>query len=184
MTADPRLQQIDEPAVRAVFEAFTPRVRSRLLDLRALVFETAESLPEVGPIVESLRWGQPAYLTLASKTGTTVRLGCKEPDSGWCEVLVHCQTDLIETFVARHGAALSVEGTRAVRVRVDGALPIEPLRDFIALALTYRLRKATGRSRIPSTPGAPRTDRPQRSCGSQYSSGRSPRESDQKARAR
>lgn len=63
--------------VQAAFAAFPLDARARLLELRGLVFEVADSLPGIGPIEESLRWGQPAYLTSSTRAGTTVRLGCR-----------------------------------------------------------------------------------------------------------
>ena len=71
------MKRFADKRVQAAFAAFPPAARSRLLDLRAMVFEVADSLPGIGPIEESLRWGEPAYLTSSSRAGTTVRLGCR-----------------------------------------------------------------------------------------------------------
>ncbi|MCB9743616.1 MAG: DUF1801 domain-containing protein [Alphaproteobacteria bacterium] len=137
------LPPFQDPRVRAVFEAYPPEARRRLLALRALVLEVAAELQDVGPLEESLRWGEPAYLTTVSRSGTTLRMHAKEPDS--YALFVSCQTDLIATFRARHGDALRYEGKRALRFLVAEEPPMEVLRDCVALTLTYRLRKAAER---------------------------------------
>ena len=61
--------------VAAAFATFPAAVRGRLLDVRRVIFATAEELEGVGPLTEALKWGEPAYLTAASKSGSTIRLG-------------------------------------------------------------------------------------------------------------
>jgi hypothetical protein len=58
--------------VAAVFKAYPPAVRTRLLALRELVFDVAATTPEVGRLTETLKWGQPSYLTAESGSGTLV----------------------------------------------------------------------------------------------------------------
>ena len=66
MTNDPM------PAdVAAVFSGFPERVRRRLLEVRDLIFETAADIEGVGPLTETLKWGEPAYLTRATGSGST-----------------------------------------------------------------------------------------------------------------
>lgn len=47
--------------VAAKFESYPPAVRRKLLALREAVFRTAASMPEIGEIEETLKWGEPAY---------------------------------------------------------------------------------------------------------------------------
>jgi hypothetical protein len=65
----------DRMDVAEVFEAVPHGPRSRLLRLRALIFDTATRLPEVGELEETLKWGEPSYLT-KNKSGTTLAPGC------------------------------------------------------------------------------------------------------------
>ena len=63
--------------VAAAFSGFPASVRARLLEVRDLIFETAVAIEGVGPLTETLKWGEPAYLTLATGSGSTIRLaGC------------------------------------------------------------------------------------------------------------
>lgn len=59
--------------VKAVFASYLTAAQAKLHILRRIVFEEAKR-PEVGPIQETLKWGEPAYLTAKSKSGSTIRM--------------------------------------------------------------------------------------------------------------
>lgn len=143
MTATPE----PGPRVARAFEAFPPAVRPKLLALRRLIFETAESTEGVGPITETLKWGEPAYLTEASGAGTTIRLGWKAAAPTRYALYLHCRTSLVDDFRALFPDALSFEGNRAIVFEQSDPLPREPLALCIAMALTYHRRKAPGPKR-------------------------------------
>ena len=121
--------------VQAAFAAFPPDARARLLELRGLVFEVADSLPGIGPIEESLRWGQPAYLTSSTRAGTTVRLGCRPDAPEHYSMFVHCQTSLIDGI---RGAFPELDCVGNREVRFETAKPVPAIAgECIAMALTY-----------------------------------------------
>jgi len=125
--------------VEQAFALDDVEARCGLLALRALILDTAAKLPAVGQIEETLRWGQPAYLTPDSKSGSTLRLGV--PKAARFGLFVHCQSQLIPEFITTFPAWDRVEGTRAVLF--DHANEVEPLRHgwLIKRALTYHIRK-------------------------------------------
>ena len=86
------------PAIEAIFEAYPQPVKSRLLALRRLIFDTADTTEGVGALEETLKWGQPSYLTTESKSGSTIRIDQVKAEAGRYAVYFHCQTDLVETF--------------------------------------------------------------------------------------
>jgi len=124
-------------AVDAAFYAVGERARDGMLGLRALIFEIADTLPEIGPVEETLRWGQPAYLTPHKKSATTLRLGV--PKSASFALFVHCQTSLISDLYNMFPGQDQVEGTRAVLF--DAQEQIDPVRHgwLIRRGLTYHL---------------------------------------------
>ena len=128
------------PDVAAVFDAFPDPVRVRLLEIRSLVFDTAARTPEIGPLTETLKWGEPAYLTEQTRSGSTLRLGRPTGVEDHCALFVNCQTRLIDTFRARV-PDLSYQGNRAVLVPVAEPLREPELATCIALTLTYHLWK-------------------------------------------
>ena len=125
-------------SVAAVFQSYAPKPRRRLKRLRALIYETASSLDGVGPIEETLKWGQPAYATTASKSGSAIRLGWKEARPDVYFLFFNCQTTLVESFRALFPRELVFEGNRAVAFPVDEPLPEKIVAQCIELALTYR----------------------------------------------
>ncbi|MCA9955864.1 MAG: DUF1801 domain-containing protein [Anaerolineales bacterium] len=126
--------------VTAVFERYPQPIREKLWELRELIFKTAASTPGVGEIVETLKWGQPSYLTVKPKSGTTIRLDAHNVNQGQIGLYVHCQTSLIATFRQRY-PHLTTEGSRAIVLDAHAPLPTAALRDCIQLALTYHRGK-------------------------------------------
>jgi Domain of unknown function (DU1801) len=128
-----------DPAVGAVFSAYPKALRPKLLALRRLIFETAAATEGVGELEETLKWGQPSYLTTDSKSGSTIRLG--EAGANQYAVYVHCQTDLVATFREIYPKELTYGGNRSIVFDLDDEISEPALRHCVALALTYHLNK-------------------------------------------
>jgi hypothetical protein len=125
--------------VSRAFEAFPAPMRRRLLEVRKLIFATAKAHREVGPLAETLKWGEPAYLTQETGSGSTIRLGRVKDSERHCAVLFNCRTTLIETFRERFPDQFEYRQNRALLLNVSGALPKVPLSICLSLALTYHL---------------------------------------------
>lgn len=125
--------------VKVVFETFSDSVRPQLLVLRDLVFETAAKTEAAGEIVETLKWGQPSYLTVRPKSGSTIRIGVGK--SGQPALFCHCQTSLVSEFRDIYPQTFDFEGNRALVLKEGEALPRAELAHCIALALTYHKRE-------------------------------------------
>ena len=132
-----------DAAVQAVFDSYPTPARRTMMRLRDLIFDCAAS-DEVGGVVETLKCGQPAYLPGKARVGTTVRLGQVREAPEACALLVHCQTNLIDTYRGLFGRDLAFQGDRAILFPPGTALPVEAVRHCITLALTYHVRKRTG----------------------------------------
>ncbi len=132
---------IDEfSEVTAVFESYPDLIRQQLLLLRQLILDTAVATPGVGEIVETLKWGQPSYLTVKPKSGTTIRIDAYNVQKQQIGVYVSCQTSLIGNYRQIY-PALTYAGKRAIILNAQDDLPIKPLRHCIELALTYHRNK-------------------------------------------
>ena len=129
-----------DQSIADALDKFEPAMRRQLMALRHLILETAERL-EVGPLTETLKWGQPAFLTDASKSGTTIRIGAAKDQPEICALFVHCQTTLVAEFreIIDH-PEISFEGNRAVLFPAAEPLPSEPLVHCVSQALTYKRR--------------------------------------------
>jgi hypothetical protein len=125
--------------VSRAFEAFPSPIRRRLLDVRKLIFATASAHDDVGPLTETLKWGEPAYLTERTGSGSTIRLGRVKDSGAHAAVLFNCKTTLIETFRERFPDEFEYRDNRALLLNASGALPRQPLSVCLSLALTYHL---------------------------------------------
>jgi hypothetical protein len=130
-----------DPAVDAVFAAYPKPLRARLLALRRLIFDTAKTTKGVGALQETLKWGQPSYLTPETKSGSTVRIDQVKSATNQYAVYFHCQTDLVETFRELYPKELRYGGNRSILLNAQDEIPEAPLRHCVALALTYHLNK-------------------------------------------
>jgi hypothetical protein len=143
-----RRDRSSDPAVDAVFAAYPIPLKARLLALRRLILETARTTAGVGALQETLKWGQPSYLTTETRSGSTIRIDQVKPATDQYAIYFHCQTDLVETFRELYPRELNCVGNRCVVLNVADELPESALRHCVALALTYHLnqRKAAKRT--------------------------------------
>jgi hypothetical protein len=112
--------------------------------LRELVFDTAAATAGVGPLTETLKWGQPSYLTEETGSGTTVRIDRLKSGDGYA-IYFHCQSGLIGRFRELYPDTFKYEGNRAIHFDAKDRLPVRELCHCIALALTHHLRKKAKR---------------------------------------
>jgi Domain of unknown function (DU1801) len=130
-----------DPAVEAAFDAYPKPLRTKLLALRRLIFDTARTTKGVGALQETLKWGQPSYLTPETKSGSTIRIDRVKSDATRYAVYFHCQTDLVETFRELYPTELHYGGNRSILLDTQDDIPEPALRHCVALALTYHLNK-------------------------------------------
>ena len=132
---------IIDAAVEKAFAEFSPAVRKKLMQLRQLIFDVASKTDGVGDLTETLKWGQPSYLTEMTKSGSTIRLGREKKTDGDFAIYFKCQTTLVPTFKKIHKNKFRFEGNRAILFNIDDKIPIPDLSQCIAMALTYHLNK-------------------------------------------
>ncbi len=128
---------ITHPGVAQVFADYPSAVGPALWDLRDLILKTAAATPGVGPLEETLKWGEPAYLTAQSKSGSTIRLRYQPKHPTQYALMFNCQTTLVETFRTLFPRELRLEGQRAVLFDAAQPFPTQTVAFCIAAALTY-----------------------------------------------
>ena len=129
---------VPEPITQALARYPEP-VQRRLLAIRELIFATAAQTIGVGPLTETLKWGEPAYLTEASRSGSTIRLGMVRSAPDKCAILFNCKTSLIDTFRTHFADDFAFDGNRALLLPTAAPVPAQPLALCIRAALTYHL---------------------------------------------
>ena len=141
MTAPPLPRE-----VISAFGALPAPIGKRLLQVRDLIFATAAAHDNVGRLTETLKWGEPAYLTDETGSGSTIRLG-RLKDSDHAAILFNCKTTLVDTFRERFPNAFEYCQTRALLLPVTGKLPKQELSVCLSLALTYHLDRRGKKTR-------------------------------------
>lgn len=140
------MNAIKNPAVAKAFAAYPPGIRRKLMILRRLILETAAEIDGVGEIAETLKWGEPAYVTAQSRSGSTIRIAWKKSGPSRYAMYFNCQTMLVDTFRTLFRDELKFEGNRAIVFDENDVVPAGPLSACIEAALTYhRNRKTSGR---------------------------------------
>lgn len=135
------MKQIENATVAQAFAAYPPLLRRKLMALRQLILDTASATPGVGELEETLKWGEPAYLTSASKSGSTIRLGPVKSSPSQYALYFNCNTTLVDTFRTLFPGELCYEGNRAIVLDAADPLPRDALSFCIQAALTYHRKK-------------------------------------------
>ena len=91
------MKSFADRAVAAVFQGYPAGLRRKLMALRELIFDVAGTVEGVGPLTETLKWGQPSYLTQESGSGSTVRIDRLKKGDGYA-IYFHCQSGLVDEF--------------------------------------------------------------------------------------
>ena len=136
-----RYRRFENPEVEAAFDAYPSQLRTRLMALRQLIFDTASMTDGVGDLEETLKWGQPSYLTSQSKSGSTIRIDRVKSDPNQYAMYFHCQTNLVSAFRDLYPKQLEYGGNRSILFDAKDKAPEYALRHCVSLALTYHLKK-------------------------------------------
>jgi len=125
---------ITDPGVEKVFQKYSEPVRKKLLNLRRLILEAASEIPDIKEVEETLKWGEPSYLT---KFGSTIRIDAKSKTPDRYAVYFKCTSRLVETFKMVFGNRFKYEGTRALLFQLDDEIPERELKACLTAALSY-----------------------------------------------
>lgn len=126
-----------ETQVAAHFDHYPAAVKKKMLALRELMFDVAEQSPGVGELQEMLKWGEPAYLTSQTKSGSTVRIDWKAKAPEKIAVYFNCNTTLVDSFRSMFPNEFEFEGDRAILLKLSEPLPKKESSMCIHAALTY-----------------------------------------------
>jgi len=122
------------PEVKQVFDRYPKHIKPKLTHLRGLVLAAASEVPGLDNLEETLKWGEPSYLT---KHGSTVRMDWKEKAPDQYAVYFKCTSRLVPTFKHLYGDTFEFEGDRAIVFKLDDEIPEAELKHCFTMALTY-----------------------------------------------
>ncbi len=122
------------PEVKLVYDKYPNSVKKQMIALRELIIETANNIEDIVLLEETLKWGEPSYLT---KKGSTLRIDWKAKTPNQYALYFQCTSRLVETFRLVYKNTLKFEGKRAIILQLDEDLPKAALKSCITATLTY-----------------------------------------------
>ncbi|WP_298540683.1 DUF1801 domain-containing protein [uncultured Aquimarina sp.] len=122
------------PKVASVYQDYTDSVREKIMDLRNLIIETAKATEGITNLEETLKWGEPSFLT---EKGSTIRIGWKKGKPNQYAMYFQCTSKLVTTFRVLYKDTFQFEGNRAIIFPMNSNIPKKELKNCITAALTY-----------------------------------------------
>ena len=129
-----KLKIIRNPKIDSIFDSYPDTVRDKMQFLRELVIETAEEIEEINELEETLKWGEPSFLT---KNGSTLRIDWKEKTPNQYSMYFKCTSRLVETFRIVFDTKFQFEGNREIVFQLTQKIPVKELKECIRATLTY-----------------------------------------------
>ena len=129
-----RLTIKTDPEVETVFTNYPDFVRDKMQYMRTLVRETAEETEGLSILHETLKWGEPSFVT---KHGSTLRMDWKAKTPDQYGMYFQCTSRLVDTFRLVFEQQFQFEGKRAIIFHINQKIPEMELKGCIKAALTY-----------------------------------------------
>ena len=129
-----KLELKSNPKVNEIFANYPDFGRGKMQYLRELVIETAEETEDVSKLEETLKWGEPSFVT---RNGSTLRMDWKEKTPHQYAMYFQCTSRLVETFRMVFEHKFQYEGNRAIVFQINQKIPVWELKECIKAALTY-----------------------------------------------
>ena len=123
-----------DPRVDDIFKTYPEGIRQKMNQLREFILSTANNIEGITHLEETLKWGQPSFLT---KKGSTIRIDWKKNTPHQYALYFQCTSKLVPIFKMIYKDSLSFEGNRAIILQVEETLPEEVLKKCLTTALTY-----------------------------------------------
>lgn len=127
--------------VKKTFDSYPAAAGKQLLRVRQLILKCAAKDDEIGGLTETLKWGEPSYLTEQSGSGSTIRLGLYKKSPDTVAVYFNCQTTIIKDIQQRYPDQFKCENNRALLLPVKKTLPVKQLSNCLDIALKYHINK-------------------------------------------
>ncbi|WP_313111968.1 DUF1801 domain-containing protein [Aequorivita sediminis] len=132
------MELITNYKVQEVFQNYPEKVKQQMLSLRELVINTASDIKEIDKLEETLRWGEPSYIT---KFGSTLRIDWKSKKPNQYAIYFKCTSKLVPTFKTLYKNEFNFEKNRAICFELDAEIPRDELKQCISMALMYHKLK-------------------------------------------
>lgn len=123
-----------DPSFKKKLADYPDVVRDKMQFLRDLVVETAQEQDEITELEETLKWGEPSFLT---KNGSTLRMDWKQKAPDQYAMYFKCTSRLVETFKIIFQDKFEYQKSRAIVFQLDDKVPTKELKQCIKATLLY-----------------------------------------------
>lgn len=120
--------------VDEIFAGYPEVVRPKMQNLRKLVIATAEETEGINELQETLKWGEPSFVT---RNGSTLRIDWKKKAPDQYALYFKCTSRLVPTFRTLFEHKFQYEGNRAIVFKLHDKVPETELKECIKAALRY-----------------------------------------------
>ena len=115
-------------------DTYKPNVKPSITKLIKLIEEVAEKEPSINKLEQTLKWGEPSFIT---SKGSTLRLDWKEKSPEIVSLYFKCTSLLVPTFKTVYGPKFNYENNRAIQLKLNDNWPEEELKVCIKATLLY-----------------------------------------------
>lgn len=125
--------------VSDIVESWPAAAQQIFFDLRDLIYATAADDPAIGPLTETLKWGEPSFLTEVTRSGSTLRVAWKAKYPDEIGLFVICRTDMLADIRDLFPQDFRFEGTRAAFLPLETPINADAVAFLVRRALRYHL---------------------------------------------
>ncbi len=130
--------KFENPEIKKVYERFPREMKTKVLELREIIFEVAKNNDKIGKVTETLKWGEPVYQRDRSKYGSPIKINYKKTMENHISISVISTTNLIEKFKELYPKAFQFNGNREIIINTNRKLPKKEIYHCVELALTHK----------------------------------------------
>jgi hypothetical protein len=125
-----------------LIETWSDPAQSALLSCRSL-FHTIATRVDIGPLDETLKWGQPSWRPIKPRTGSTLRLNWSPKSPTELAIFVDCKTDLAARMQTLYPHLPANDGGRRMAIDLNSPLPETALSHLAEMTFSYHTNTRT-----------------------------------------
>ncbi|MFK7835058.1 MAG: hypothetical protein AB8B60_02450 [Sulfitobacter sp.] len=138
------MKHAPKPLLNAI-ALWSEPAQAALWTCRTLFHEIAEE-NDLGPLDETLKWGQPSWRPTRPRTGSTLRMGWSAAHPDRLSFFVDCKTDLASRMRDMYPDLPQNDGRRQLGIDLGKDLPLQAVSHMAQMTLAYHLRKRAAAS--------------------------------------
>jgi hypothetical protein len=132
--------KFENPEIKKVYERFPKEMKTKVLEVREIIFEVGKNNEKITKITETLKWGEPTYQRDRSKYGSPIKINYKKTMENHFSISVISSTNLIQKIKELYPKAFEFNGDREIIINANKKLPKNEIYKFIELALTHKFK--------------------------------------------